>query len=97
MKEDEWRDFVKDSTENNLWSQAYKICRGKKKTCCISELKNGDSFISDWGECAEELLDSFFLEDNGDPFPDVDENLISDGLEESEIIISISRIQSAVV
>ena len=31
VKEDEWRDFVKDSSENNPWSQAYKICRGRKK------------------------------------------------------------------
>ena len=93
VKENEWRDFVKDSSENNPWSHAYKICRGKKKTCSISELKIGDTFISDWGECAGKLLDSFFPQDNGDPFPDVNENLISDSLEEREIIEGISRIK----
>lgn len=54
IKEDEWKIFVCENT-NNLWGQVDKICRDRKRED-ITSLRVGYTLLASWRECAVEGL-----------------------------------------
>ena len=60
MKEDNWKQFVSESSYLDPWGPVYRVCRGKTARQGLSALcVNGNNY-STWNEYAEKHLERFF-------------------------------------
>ena len=60
VKEDNWKQFVTESSNLDPWDTVYKVCRGKTARQGLSALCVNGINYSTWNEYAEELLERYF-------------------------------------
>ena len=59
VKEDNWKQFVSESSNLDPWGPVYKVYRGKTARQDLSVLCVGTNY-STWNECANVLLERLF-------------------------------------
>ena len=97
VKEDNWKQFVSESSNLDPWGPVYKVCRGKTARQGLSALcVNGNNY-STWNECAEVLLERFFavsclyVEESVEDCVNVREDVQVKGFEWQEVNVAVKR------
>jgi len=92
VKEDEWRSFL-ERNKHDPWGSAYKIVRGRGKTCDVSSLQVDGVQLTAWSDCMNVLLNGFFPRANQRELPP-SVAASADPLREGELGVAFSMLKS---
>lgn len=93
-KRNHWREFVRESGNDDPWGAVYKMCRGKNSkreigTLQIGTTRTGETIYTEgWEQSVEVLLDKFF--------PSVEERVVKGALERTCMEFTTGEVEAAI-